>query len=76
LPWPAISLHQDLSIARHAGLREADGRLELQLDADDLFDPVVSKVRVFGGNVACGSARETNASIAWSGLESRYTRAA
>ena len=45
-PAASAAADQDLAVGRHAGLREADGALELQLDADDLLDAIVAEVGV------------------------------
>src|SRR5581483_5418613 len=46
--WPLCALHQNLSVCSHSWFCETDPALELQLDANDLFYAVVTKVGVFG----------------------------
>src|ERR1043165_5668933 len=45
---PGVSLDQDLTIGRHAGLRVTGGILELQLQSHYLLDAFVAKVSVLG----------------------------
>ena len=67
-----VALDKDFAVGGHAGFRESEAVLQLQLDSDDLLHAVVAEVGIFGSEGGLGiDARDVRRRRACLGFESR-----